>query len=205
VPTAADTFATAITTAYAVDGPALDLGLGVLNGQLDKDAIVRMPLAMLNRHGLVAGATGTGKTRTLQLLAEQLSEQGVSVFAADYKGDLSGLEDPGAADGPAPKRMADLGLPYQPTSYPAEFLSLGGIGDGARPARRAHPACTAGIHARRRRRAEEDRPHVSDVGLLRPRQAAHRGRYRRGRRHDPLRQGHPDSGRPHGFARRARA
>ena len=128
--TAADTFATAITTAYTVDGPALDLGLGVLNGQLDRDAVVRMPLAMMNRHGLVAGATGTGKTRTLQLLAEQLSEQGVCVFAADYKGDLSGLEDPGAADGPAPKRMADLGLAYQPTSYPVEFLSLGGIGDG---------------------------------------------------------------------------
>ena len=87
-------------------------------------------MATMNRHGLIAGATGTGKTRTLQLIAEQLSDAGVSVFAADYKGDLSGLAAPGAADGPAPKRMADLGLPYEPTAYPVEFLSLGGIGDG---------------------------------------------------------------------------
>src|SRR5690242_3731652 len=84
----------------------------------------------MNRHGLIAGATGTGKTRTLQLLAEQLSESGVAVFAADYKGDLSGLAEAGAADGPAPKRMSELGLSYEPTSYPVEFLSIGGIGDG---------------------------------------------------------------------------
>jgi DNA helicase HerA-like ATPase len=84
----------------------------------------------MNRHGLIAGATGTGKTRTLQLLAEQLSDAGVAVFAADYKGDLSGLKDAGAADGPAPKRMAELGLPYEPRAFPVEFLSLGGLGPG---------------------------------------------------------------------------
>src|SRR4029453_12643958 len=85
---------------------------------------------MLNRHGLIAGATGTGKTRTLQLLAEQLSAAGVAVFAADVKGDLSGLAEPGAADGPAPKRMAELGLPYEPQGFPVEFYALGGIGPG---------------------------------------------------------------------------
>ena len=123
-------FGTAIAAAYTVEGDAVDLGLGVYEGAVVPSALVRLPMATMNRHGLIAGATGTGKTRTLQLIAEQLSDAGVSVFAADYKGDLSGLSDPGAADGPAPKRMADLGLPYQPTSYPVEFLSLGGIGDG---------------------------------------------------------------------------
>jgi DNA helicase HerA-like ATPase len=123
-------FSDAIAKGYAVEGPALELGRGVHAGTLEPDAVVRIPLATMNRHGLVAGATGTGKTRTLQLLAEQLSDAGVAVFAADYKGDLSGLAQPGAADGPAPKRMQELGLPYRPAGYPVEFLSLGGIGPG---------------------------------------------------------------------------
>ncbi|HZR95048.1 MAG TPA: helicase HerA-like domain-containing protein [Gaiellaceae bacterium] len=123
-------FGETIAKAYAVEGAAVDLGLGVHEGSVERDAVVRLPLATMNRHGLIAGATGTGKTRTLQLIAEQLSDAGVSVFAADYKGDLSGLHAPGAPDGPAPKRMADLGLPYEPTTYPVEFLSLGGIGPG---------------------------------------------------------------------------
>ena len=104
-------FGTAISAAYTVEGDAVDLGLGVYDGAVVPAALVRLPMATMNRHGLIAGATGTGKTRTLQLIAEQLSDAGVSVFAADYKGDLSGLADPGAADGPASKRMADLGLP----------------------------------------------------------------------------------------------
>jgi DNA double-strand break repair helicase HerA and related ATPase len=123
-------FSESIAKAYAVEGKALELGLGVHAGELAADATVRLPLATTNRHGLIAGATGTGKTRTLQLLAEQLSDAGVSVFAADYKGDLSGLQEPGSADGPAPKRMAELGLPYEPAAYPVEFLALGGLGDG---------------------------------------------------------------------------
>src|SRR4051812_21804334 len=123
-------FSETIAKAYAVDGTALDLGRGVHEGSLEAEAVVQLPLATMNRHGLIAGATGTGKTRTLQLLAEQLSDAGVSVFAADYKGDLSGLQQQGAADGPAQKRMAELQLPYEPTAYPVEFLALGGIGDG---------------------------------------------------------------------------
>ena len=117
----------------------------------------------MNRHGLIAGATGTGKTRTLQLIAEQLSDAGVSVFAADYKGDLSGLADPGAADGPAPKRMADLGLPYQPTAYPVEFLSLGGIGDGV-PVRATDHRLRAGV-ARQGARRERDAGAVARPAL----------------------------------------
>jgi DNA helicase HerA-like ATPase len=123
-------FAETIAAAYAVEGRAVELGLGVHDGRLVAEAAVRLPLRTLNRHGLIAGATGTGKTRTLQLLAEQLSDAGVAVFAADYKGDLSGLAGPGATDGPAAKRMEELGLPFEPTGFPVAFLSLGGIGPG---------------------------------------------------------------------------
>ena len=88
-------FAKAIAEGYATEGAAIELGRGVHEGELHQDAVVRIPLAMMNRHGLVAGATGTGKTRTLQLLAEALSAAGVPVFAADVKGDLSGLSAAG--------------------------------------------------------------------------------------------------------------
>ena len=85
-----------VEAGYAFEGPALELGGLALDADTVSTARVRIPLGMLNRHGLVAGATGTGKTKTLQLLAEQLSAQGVPVFAADIKGDLSGLATPGA-------------------------------------------------------------------------------------------------------------
>ena len=87
----------AVQQGYSFDGPALELGALVVDGKARPDAPVRIPLAMVNRHGLVAGATGTGKTKTLQLMAEQLSAAGVPVMAADIKGDLSGLAEPGEA------------------------------------------------------------------------------------------------------------
>jgi len=123
-------FAQSIAAAYAVAGPSVDLGRGVHDGTVAPAAVVTMPMGMMNRHGLVAGATGTGKTKTLQGIAEQLSAAGVPVFVADVKGDLSGLAAPGATDGPAVKRAADLGVPFTPAAYPVEFLSLGGIGPG---------------------------------------------------------------------------
>src|SRR5262249_29733458 len=123
-------FSNVIARAYAVQGPALELGKGVLKDAVEPDALVRVPLAMMNRHGLIAGATGTGKTKTLQGLAEQLSAAGVSVFAADVKGDLSGLAATGDPASPAGKRFAELGEDFTPTSFPVEFLSLGGIGPG---------------------------------------------------------------------------
>src|SRR3954466_6836045 len=92
-----DPGAAAVPAGYAFEGPVLELGQLMLDAQRLTEVPVRIPLAMLNRHGLVAGATGTGKTRTLQLLAEQLSAQGVPVFAADMKGDLSGLAQAGTA------------------------------------------------------------------------------------------------------------
>ncbi|WP_374701499.1 helicase HerA-like domain-containing protein [Streptomyces maremycinicus] len=85
---------------------------------------------MLNRHGLVAGATGTGKTKTLQLIAEQLSAQGVPVFLADVKGDLSGLSEPGAANDRVRGRAAEVGQNWTATGFPAEFYALGGLGHG---------------------------------------------------------------------------
>src|ERR687890_345797 len=123
-------FASAIAEGYRTEGAALDLGRGVHDGALVPEAVVRVPLATLNRHGLIAGATGTGKTKTLQLMAEQLSAAGVPVFVADVKGDVSGLTAPGDPAGPAAERMADLGLPFAPAAFPVEFLSLGGIGPG---------------------------------------------------------------------------
>jgi hypothetical protein len=123
-------FGETIAKAYAVEGPAIELGVGVLKGGLDPQATVRVPLAMTNRHGLIAGATGTGKTRTLQLLSEQLSAAGVPVFAADYKGDVSGIAQPGETAGPAEKRARELGQEFTPSEFPAEYLALGGIGPG---------------------------------------------------------------------------
>jgi len=123
-------FASTIASAYTTQGPAIELGQGVHDGTLVHEAVIKVPLRMMNRHGLVAGATGTGKTRTLQNLAEQLSAAGVAVLIADVKGDVSGMADPGSADSPAGKRAKDLDIAFTPTGFPTEYLSLGGIGAG---------------------------------------------------------------------------
>src|SRR5687768_6763408 len=123
-------FGKTIAEAYAVEGAAIDLGRGVHEGTLASEAVVQIPLRMMNRHGLVAGATGTGKTVTLQTIAEQLSSAGVAVFAADVKGDVSGVAMPGEKGGPAEKRMMELGLTFEAAGFPVEYLSLGGLGPG---------------------------------------------------------------------------
>ena len=124
-------FGETIAAAYATEGAAIELGLGVHEGELVREAAVRIPLKTMNRHGLIAGATGTGKTRTLQVIAEQLSAAGVAVFAADVKGDVSGVALAGSDDGPAKKRARELGLAeWTPAGFPVEYLSLGGIGPG---------------------------------------------------------------------------
>ncbi len=87
---------------------------------------MRVPLAMMNRHGLIAGATGTGKTKTLQLMAEQLSTAGVPVFLADMKGDLSGLGTAGQTDQKVQQRAQETGWKWSPAPFPVEFLSLTG-------------------------------------------------------------------------------
>src|SRR5881398_1038579 len=98
-----------VAKAYTFSGPAVDLGALVIDNEAQPDAVVRLPLAMMNRHGLVAGATGTGKTKTLQLIAEQLSAAGVPVVLADVKGDLAGLARPGEAGERIARRAADIG------------------------------------------------------------------------------------------------
>ncbi|ORB71612.1 helicase HerA-like domain-containing protein [Mycobacterium shinjukuense] len=119
-----------ISAGYAVDGQALELGTVVVDGQPDPTARIRIPLATINRHGLVAGATGTGKTKTLQLIAEQLSAAGVAVLMADVKGDLSGLARPGEPNVKTAARATDTGDDWSPTAFPVEFLSLGTGGVG---------------------------------------------------------------------------
>jgi len=129
-PAAEDDVAARIAAGFATSGPALVLGSVVHDGRPHPDRLVRVPLAMLNRHGLIAGATGTGKTKTLQLMAEQLSAAGVPVVVADMKGDLSGLAQPGETGDRVVQRVAATGDDWTPTGYPVEYLSLGGIGPG---------------------------------------------------------------------------
>lgn len=118
-----------IRAGYAFEGAALEMG-ALVNGEALPDVQVRIPLAMTNRHGLVAGATGTGKTRTLQVLAEQLSSNGVSVFAADIKGDLSGIATPGEGNPTLLARTEGIGQAWTPDHFAVEYFSLGGVGKG---------------------------------------------------------------------------
>ena len=120
-----------IAAGYATTGAALDLGSVVVDGVVDPAAQIRIPLSMMNRHGLVAGATGTGKTKTLQVIAEQLSAAGVPVMMADVKGDLSGLSRPGEVNERTTQRVKDTGDDnWAPAPFPVEFLSLGTGGIG---------------------------------------------------------------------------
>jgi DNA helicase HerA-like ATPase len=119
-----------IVAGYTFSGPMLPLGALVEDDVAVPGAAVGIPLAMMNRHGLVAGATGTGKTTTLQVLAEGLSAAGVPVFVADVKGDLSGLAVAGTPSEKLLARTASLGQDWAATASPVEFLSLGGLGEG---------------------------------------------------------------------------
>jgi DNA helicase HerA-like ATPase len=105
---------------------ALTLGAVVHDGACHPEPLVALPLSMINRHGLIAGATGTGKTKTLQLIAEQLSAAGVPVFLSDVKGDLSGIGAPGEASERVAARAAETGFAWSPTAARVEFLSLTG-------------------------------------------------------------------------------
>src|SRR5512146_2448099 len=102
------------------------LGAVVHAGECAPEPLVALPLAMANRHGLIAGATGTGKSKTLQLLAEQFSAAGVPVFLADLKGDLSGIATAGEPGDRVAQRAKDTGWAWKPAARPVEFLSLTG-------------------------------------------------------------------------------
>ena len=124
-----------LAKAYAFTSPSLDLGALVVDSTAHPDVPIKMPLSMLNRHGLVAGATGTGKTKTLQLIAEQLSDAGVPVFLADIKGDVSGMAAPGQESDRIKQRAADTATQWQAKGFPVEFLNLGGQGGTGVPVR----------------------------------------------------------------------
>jgi DNA helicase HerA-like ATPase len=119
-------FSDMLLAGYGFTDPAITLGAALEGGTVHQDPKIKVPVAMMNRHGLVAGATGTGKTRTLQLLTEQLSAHGVPVFVADIKGDLSGLAVPGQADERISGRAKDIGWGWAAAGVPVEFVSLTG-------------------------------------------------------------------------------
>ena len=116
----------AAKSAFPTDIPGIALGAVVSGTEIDPQPLVRLPLSMMTRHGLIAGATGTGKTKTLQLMAEQLSAQGVPVFLADVKGDVGGIAMAGITNPKIEERAKAIGFNWLPSSFPVELLSLTG-------------------------------------------------------------------------------
>ena len=119
-------FVDAITRSYSTKGSSIFLGAGIYENEILPSARVTLPLKMMTRHGLITGATGSGKTRTLQLLAEQLSAEGIPVFMPDMKGDISGMAKEASANEHIWERANALAYDYKPSSYPTEFYSLSG-------------------------------------------------------------------------------
>ncbi|MCZ2102564.1 MAG: DUF853 domain-containing protein [Chitinophagales bacterium] len=113
-----------ITSAYTFKGDSIILGAPELDGETLTDTFIRLPLKTFNRHGLIAGATGTGKTKTLQIITEQLSAKGVSTLVMDIKGDLSGIAVPGDSNAKIEERHDKIGIPFISSGSPVEFLSL---------------------------------------------------------------------------------
>jgi DNA helicase HerA-like ATPase len=120
------TFDETYRSAYGFTDPAIDVACVLREGSPTGELPIRIPLRMMNRHGMIAGSTGTGKTRTLQLMAEGLSRAGVPVFLADVKGDLAGMTIPGEASERLVQRAAAVGRTHTPEAFPAEFFSLTG-------------------------------------------------------------------------------
>lgn len=121
-----ESFIQTIEKGYTFKGESFDLGGAMLDGEVLTGAFVKIPMKMLNRHGLIAGATGSGKTKTLQIIAEQLSAKGVPVLLMDVKGDLSGIAVPANNHPKIEERHEKIGFPFEPGSSPVEFLSLSG-------------------------------------------------------------------------------
>ncbi|WP_026810412.1 helicase HerA-like domain-containing protein [Arenibacter latericius] len=113
-----------IEEGYTTKGDYITMGAAMLNEETLTDAFVKIPLKTLNRHGLIAGATGTGKTKTLQVMAENLSAKGIPVLCMDLKGDLSGLAQPSPGHPKINERHAKIGLPFTASGFPVEILSL---------------------------------------------------------------------------------
>jgi DNA helicase HerA-like ATPase len=119
-----DSFKQQILTGYTTTGNAITLGAAMLDGQPQKEAVVKLPLKTLNRHGLIAGATGTGKTVTLQLIAESMCAAGIPVLLMDLKGDLSGIAKAGVSNAKIEERHNLIGIPYSPKATTGEFMTI---------------------------------------------------------------------------------
>ncbi|EDP97928.1 helicase HerA-like domain-containing protein [Kordia algicida OT-1] len=119
-----DNFKAHIDEGYVTKGDYITMGAAMYEGETVTDAYVKIPLKTLNRHGLIAGATGTGKTKTLQILAENLSDKGIPVLLMDLKGDLSGIAQPSAGHPKIDERHAKIGFPFEANNFPVEILSL---------------------------------------------------------------------------------
>lgn len=117
-------FLDAIKAGYSFKGESAKIGVAVLDGEVVQGADVLLPLKTMNRHGLIAGATGTGKTKTLQVLSEVLSDASVPVLLMDIKGDLSGIAAEGSANDKINERYQKLNMTYKPSAYPVELLTL---------------------------------------------------------------------------------
>ena len=117
-------FLSTITEGYAFKGDCIELGGAMLNGEVVENCIVKIPLKTMNRHGLIAGATGSGKTKTLQILAEQLSSKGTPVLLMDIKGDLSGIAVAGEENEKIAERHKKIGIRHTSNGNPVEFLTL---------------------------------------------------------------------------------
>ena len=119
-----ETFFDYITAGNTCKGDFIPVGAAMLDGETITGAHVKIPLKTLNRHGLIAGATGTGKTKSLQVLAENLSDKGIPVLLMDIKGDLSGLAQPSPGHAKIDERHEKIGLPFEAKSFPVEVLTL---------------------------------------------------------------------------------
>jgi len=115
-----------INRGYEFRGDSFVLGTAMLDGEPVSGTLVKLPLSTMNRHGLISGATGTGKTKTLQVIAENLSEKGIPVMLMDVKGDLSGLAMPGNINKHIENRHKSIGIEWEAKGFPLEFLSLSG-------------------------------------------------------------------------------
>lgn len=119
-----ESFKEIIDNGYACKGDFITLGGAMFEGKPLANTFVNLPLKTLNRHGLIAGATGTGKTKSLQVIAENLSEKGVSVLLMDLKGDLSGMAMPGEEKSFITERHQKIGLPYKTKGFPVELMTI---------------------------------------------------------------------------------
>lgn len=119
-----DDFRNHINEGYTFKKDYIILGGAMLNEEPVENALIKIPLKTLNRHGLIAGATGTGKTKTMQVMAEQMSLKGIPTVLMDIKGDLSGLAQPGASNDHIVWRHASIGVPYEPEKMPVELMSI---------------------------------------------------------------------------------